>query len=225
MHPLRRASALLALLPIVALSGCGGSKDESSSGLETTFRAPQSYSLAQLESDPYPCGKENEQCAISYLRKLTRTYGPEASLGVLDALETSGRIDSTFDTHQLAHLVGEATANRFGANKRGFGLCPNTFNYGCVHGFFIYVLGKSPTPRKAAQLICNAKPGGALVPTFNCWHGVGHGVMMARGNDLQASLGVCDSLGSPSAADACWQGVFMENVNAVMRHAARPGLF
>jgi plastocyanin len=63
------------------------------------------------------------------------------------------------------------------------------------------------------------------VPTFSCWHGVGHGVMMARGNDLQASLGVCDSLGSATAADGCWQGVFMENVNAQFRHQARPGVF
>jgi len=49
--------------------------------------------------------------------------------------------------------------------------------------------------------------------------------MMARGNDLQASLDVCDSLGSASAADGCWQGVFMENVNAVFRDEARPGVF
>jgi plastocyanin len=104
-------------------------------------------------------------------------------------------------------------------------LCPQTFNYGCVHGFFIYVLGRSASPTKAARMICDSGGQGPLVPTFNCWHGVGHGVMMARGNDLQASLDVCDSLGSVSAADGCWQGVFMENINAVFRNQARPGVF
>ena len=215
-----------ALLPIlVVLAGCGGGSQGKSEGLDTSFDPPASYSLGQLEAKPYRCGKENETCAISYLQTLTTKYGPQAALGVLDSVETKGEIDPTFDTHQLAHLVGEATAKRFGANKRAFGLCPQTFNYGCVHGFFIYVLGRSASPTKAAKMICDSGGQGPLVPTFNCWHGVGHGVMMARGNDLQASLDVCDSLGSASAADGCWQGVFMENVNAVFRDQARPGVF
>jgi plastocyanin len=222
---MKRIAAAAALLPVLAvLAGCGGSKSESE-GLGTSFRPPASYSLPKLAQKPYACGRENEHCAIAYLDRLTTKYGPQASLGVLNALENGGKIDPTFDTHQLAHLVGEATAKRFGANKQAFGLCPQTFNYGCVHGFFIYVLGRSASPTKAARMICDSGGQGPLVPTFNCWHGVGHGVMMARGNDLQASLDVCDSLGSPSAADGCWQGVFMENVNAVFRDQARPGVF
>ena len=224
---MRRIVWAAALLPVLAvLAGCGSSGSKSQSEeLDTSYNPPASYSLSTLESKPYPCGKENEHCAISYLQKLTTKYGPQASLGVLDAVETTGGIDPAFDTHQLAHLVGEATAKRFGANKQAFGLCPQTFNYGCVHGFFIYVLGRSSSPTKAARMICDSGGQGPLVPTFNCWHGVGHGVMMARGNDLQASLDVCDSLGSASAADGCWQGVFMENVNAVFRDQARPGVF
>jgi plastocyanin len=223
---MKRIAWAAAVLPILlALAGCGGGSKGQSEGLDTSFDPPASYSLQQLEQKPYRCGRENEQCAISYLTKLTTRYGPQASLDVLGSLETGGKIDPTFDTHQLAHLVGEATAKRFGANKRAFGLCPQTFNYGCVHGFFIYVLGRSPTPKKAATTICDSGGQGPLVPTFNCWHGVGHGLMMARGNDLQASLDVCDSLGSPSAADGCWQGVFMENINAVFRDQARPGVF
>jgi plastocyanin len=223
MKRIARAAAVLPVL--VALAGCGGGSQEQSAGLETSFRPPASYSIQKLDEKPYRCGLEQERCAISYLTRLTTRYGPQASLGVLGSLETAGKIDPTFDTHQLAHLVGEATAKRFGANKQAFGLCPQTFNYGCVHGFFIYVLGRSGSPTKAATTICDSGGKGPLVPTFNCWHGVGHGVMMARGNDLQASLDVCDSLGTPSAADGCWQGVFMENVNAVFRDQARPGVF
>jgi plastocyanin len=223
---MKRIAWVAALLPVLAvLAGCGGTSKSESEALETSFSPPASYSLPQLEQRPYNCGRENEKCAISYLDRLTTRYGPQASLGVLNVLESGGKIDPAFDTHQLAHLVGEATARRFGANKQAFGLCPNTFNYGCVHGFFIYVLGRSASPTKAARMICDSGGRGPLVPTFNCWHGVGHGVMMARGNDLQASLDVCDSLGSASAADGCWQGVFMENINAVFRDQARPGVF
>jgi plastocyanin len=226
LFPMKRIAWAAAVLPILlVLAACGGGSNGQSEGLDMTFTPPAPYSLQQLAQQPYRCGKENEQCAISYLQQLTTRYGPQASLDILGTLESSGKIDPTFDTHQLAHLVGEATAKRFGANKQAFGLCPQTFNYGCVHGFFIYVLGRSADPTKAATTICDSGGKGPLVPTFNCWHGVGHGVMMARGNDLQASLDVCDSLGSPSAADGCWQGVFMENVNAEFRNQARPGVF
>jgi plastocyanin len=224
MKALARFAGPLLVLAFV-LPGCGSSnRSEPAAGLQTGFREPRAHSLQALEREPYPCSKSNEQCLIRDLTKITRRYGPRASLALLGDLGRRGRIEPSFDTHQLAHLVGEATAKQFGANKRAFSLCPNSFNYGCVHGFFIYVLGRSNTPTQAANLICKSS-GGPLVPTFSCYHGVGHGVMMARGNDLKASLDVCDSLGGGSAADACWQGVFMENVNAEMRHQARPGVF
>ena len=60
---------------------------------------------------------------------------------------------------------------------------------------------------------------------FYCYHGVGHGVMMASAYELDLALEVCDSLDGPMASDGCWQGVFMENVNAVMRGEAREGVF
>ena len=184
---MKRIAWAAVLLPVfAALAGCGGGSKVQSEGLDTSFNPPASYSLQQLDQKRYPCGKENERCAISYLDKLTTKYGPQASLGVLDTLETADKIDPTFDTHQLAHLVGEATAKRFGANKQAFGLCPQTFNYGCVHGFFIYVLGRSASPTKAARMICDSGGQGPLVPTFNCWHGVGHGVPAVEGRDERA---------------------------------------
>lgn len=223
MHVLSRwALPLLALS--LALAACGGSTKHSAR-LQTSYRAPEPYSLRMLAKQSYDCGRNEEPCVSSYLTRITGQYGPRAALAMLDSLERRGLVDPALDTHQLAHEIGETTAKRFGANRRAFDLCSSSFNYGCVHGFFIYVLGRTKNPSEAARVICNSSKAGPLVPTFNCWHGVGHGVMMARGNDLQPSLGVCDSLGSASAADGCWQGVFMENVNAGMRHEARPGVF
>ena len=157
LFAMNRIAWAAALLPVLAvLAGCGGGSKSEAERLDTSFDPPASYSLQQLEQRPYRCGKESEKCAISYLQKLTTKYGPQASLGVLGSLETGGKIDPTFDTHQLAHLIGVATAERFGANKQAFMLCPNTFNYGCVHGFFIYVLGRSASPTKAATTICDS---------------------------------------------------------------------
>jgi hypothetical protein len=231
----RRGSLLLLGTTLFALVGCAGSTKHTSQGqtsniitssIDTSYRSPQSYSLAALEREPYTCGKNNEPCAIKLLTKMTSKYGPGAALAYLTMLQNRGRINPAFDLHQVAHLVGEETAKQFGANRRAFSLCPQIFNYGCVHGFFIYVLGRIGTPSRAAAIVCKSEStGGPLVPAFNCYHGVGHGVMMARGYDLQASLQACNTLGSHMAADGCWQGVFMENVNAEMRNQARPGVF
>ena len=159
----RRAAPLLVLVLLLVLAACGGSKAQTA-GLDTSYRAPDSYSLQTLERQPYGCAKNNEQCAIAYLTKLTKHYGPHASLGVLGSLEQTGQIDPAFDTHQLAHLVGQTTAQSFGANKRAFNLCPQTFNYGCVHGFFIYVLGHTATPSKAASEACRSFPRAIITP-------------------------------------------------------------
>ena len=224
---MKRIAWAAALLPILAvLAGCGSSgSNGQSEGLETSFRAPASYSLPQLEHQQYPCGKENENCAISYLRKLTTRYGPQASLGVLDAVERGGNIDPAFDTHQLAHLVGEATAKTVRCEQAGVRPLPADLQLRLRPRLLHLRARPQRVADEGGEDDLRLGRAGPLVPTFNCWHGVGHGVMMARGNDLRASLDVCDSLGSGSAADGCWQGVFMENINAVFRDQARPGVF
>ncbi len=49
--------------------------------------------------------------------------------------------------------------------------------------------------------------------------------MMSQAYDLKGALDVCDSLKSHLAQDGCWQGVFMENVNASLEGEARKGVF
>jgi hypothetical protein len=228
-----RWSVLLVAAVLLGSTGCLGSGgDHERAGplvtgtVQTLYRAPKPYSLAQLRERPYPCGRNDGRCATAYVKRLTAQYGPRAALAFLAFLQRRGRIDPALDLHQVAHVVGDETARTFGANPRAFALCPQTFNYGCVHGFFIYVLGKIGTPSAAASLVCKAKDaGGPVVSAFSCYHGVGHGVMMARGYDLPTALAACNTLGSRMAADGCWQGVFMENVNGQLRRQVPPGVF
>ena len=44
---------------------------------------------------------------------------------------------------------------------------------------------------------------------------------MATAYDVQKGLNICDSFGTFRGKDGCWQGLFMENVNAAMRGEAR----
>ena len=49
--------------------------------------------------------------------------------------------------------------------------------------------------------------------------------MMAQAYDVQESLNTCNTLPNFPAQEGCWQGVFMENVNAGMSGRARKGVF
>ena len=152
--------------------------------------------------------------------------GAERVLHTLEGLIQAGAIVSSKDTHRIAHDVGRQTARVFGLNGEAFLGCSTLFNYDCQHGFFERALAESPDATEAASRICSDLVGAHPTKTvFYCYHGVGHGVMMASAYDLDQALSVCDSLGVAMASDGCWQGVFMENVNAVMRGEARAGVF
>ncbi|TSC75511.1 MAG: hypothetical protein G01um101430_353 [Parcubacteria group bacterium Gr01-1014_30] len=106
-------------------------------------------------------------------------------------------------------------------------MCPlEAYNGGCQHGYFEYVLGRTGSETEAADLICSSLDESFSSKfRFYCYHGVGHGVMMAQAYDLEGSLSVCDSFSEKYRIEGCWQGVFMENVNAAMRGQARAGIF
>ena len=175
--------------------------------------------------DLVPLSAVDFDCASKYLTRVVDENGPDVALRTIATLQRDGEIAQQVDDHQLAHAVGRETAKRFGVNGAAFQRCPNIFNYGCVHGFFEYALGQTATPRAAAVSICGSGGKRSEVDRFSCYHGVGHGVMMAKAYDLQGALDVCDTFPTAESEHGCWQGVFMENVNAGMAGKARPGVF
>ncbi len=229
MHTPTRRARLIVLVGLVmggvAIAALAVALGAHESG-DTSTRTPKPYTLSRLVREhPFPCGRSDERCAHEYLVGLTDEYGPRAALGELRLLQQRERISRSVDDHQLAHAIGRETAKRFGVNAGAFDLCTTDFNYGCVHGFFEYALGRTTTAEQAAVAICDSARRTTLTSRFSCYHGVGHGVMMAKAYDLRSALRTCDSLGDPTAQDGCWQGVFMENVNAAIRNEARAGIF
>lgn len=177
------------------------------------------YAGADTDCKDFACWK-------TFFSNVTNIYGPRAGLELLGLFQARGRIERSVDDHQLAHEIGRKTAERFGINPEAFNLCATDFNYGCQHGYFEFVLGKTSTTKEAAHKICESTSSGrASKFNFYCYHGVGHGVMMARAYDLDVALGVCNTLDVGTHQEGCWQGVFMENANAGMRQEARQGIF
>jgi hypothetical protein len=218
-----------AIVGIVLLTTGGDGSASASSKLDTSFREPAGYDSLEnvYNEESFSCGSTDSQCVRDYLVKVTDDYGPQASLGVMARLQQEGKVDRSVNDHDMAHSVGRETAKDYGSNFKAFDLCPVTFNYGCSHGFFEYVLARTDTPKEAATTICESRSSKDtfLIAGFTCYHGVGHGIMMAEAYNVQNSLKACNTLTTHEAKDGCWQGVFMENVNAGMSGRALPGVF
>lgn len=170
--------------------------------------------------------KPSYQCSELLLKAATEEGGPSMGMKVLEELIESPSFTIKSDGHELAHQVGRRTAKHFGINGESFLRCPSTFNYGCQHGFFEHALGQTSSAVDAATSICENIPS-TLPPKdkFYCYHGVGHGVIMAEAYHLDRALSICDTLPSASAAEGCWQGVFMENVNGEMERIVSDEVF
>jgi len=172
------------------------------------------------------CSSIDGVCIFSAFKNLTAVYGPQHALTLLARLQGEGKIRRSIDDHQLAHQIGRATAAVFGVSPALFLSCTTLFNYGCQHGYFEQVLGKTGSGKEAIALICDPiNDSYSSKFKFYCYHGAGHGVLMSTAYDLSAALAVCNSLDTRTAQEGCWQGVFMENVNGALKGQARAGVF
>lgn len=175
----------------------------------------------------FTCVNNDYSCAAEFFRDITKSASSAKAIDTLIELKGAGRILPSVDDHQLAHEIGRQAAETFGVSSEAFLSCPmSAFNGGCQHGYFEYVLLRAKTATEAADAICKGL-GDKYSDKFRfyCYHGVGHGVMMAVAYDLARGLEICDTLDPDWAGEGCWQGLFMENVNAGMRGEARDGIF
>lgn len=175
----------------------------------------------------FGCRNSDSSCIGNLLSDITKKYGPQTAIDILGFLQNDDKVARSIDDHQLAHKIGRQTSATSGYNAQSFLLCPmSSYNGGCQHGFFETALAQSQNYKEAVDLVC-----GSLDKSFSskfkfyCYHGVGHGVMMAQAYNLSASLAICDSLSQQFAQDGCWQGVFMENVNGMMKGEVKSGIF
>ena len=196
--------------------------------LNTKFRPPPDVEFENVYQEAeINCAPDDFDCFEEYFRQQVIASGPEITVELVNRLREDGVVSTIVDEHQLAHRIGRQTAETYGVNEQAFLLRPmESLNGGRQHGFFEYVLARTDSSSEAADLICKSLGEGySFKFQFYCYHGVGHGVMMAAAYDLSRALDSCDTFSTFMAQDGCWQGVFMENVNGYMTGAVREGTF
>ncbi len=158
-----------------------------------------------------------DHCFRGILREAVAAQGTASAVDVLVALREAKVIDASFDDHQHVHEIGRETAKLKGLTVDAFLSCPTTYNYGCQHGFFEYALSQTSSHREAMTKICEGIGTSRPPKLYSyCYHGAGHGLMMALSYNLEKSLATCDELPTRAAQEGCWQGTLMENSNAAV---------
>jgi hypothetical protein len=137
-----------------------------------------------------------------------RDRGPRAAL---DTLERLGAQDALIRAqgHQLAHAVGRYSMEQ----RKDLGLlaeCTPRFQSGCFHGVLEgYFLQGGTIDRASVGNVC-AERGRRGFERMECWHGLGHGLMVHHAGNIRPALDVCDGLQAAQPRRECQDGIFME---------------
>lgn len=117
---------------------------------------------------------------------------------------------SLWDCHQQAHQIG-----RIGyrvEKEKAFQSCDASCHSGCYHGAMESLLNEKGTIDLASNIdkVCSLFE--TNFGTFECLHGVGHGVLAYLDYDLPEALKECGKLKDSFGQTSCYGGLFMENI-------------
>jgi hypothetical protein len=196
-----------ALLAAAAMAAWFGAAAGSAAPGSDRPAAPEPASAsAVLSPEAY------EEAKARYLA-LVRDRDPAAALAELaDAIDRSGAEANA--CHELLHELGRASYEKYGDLAAALRFRDEICVSGYVHGVLEAYLGTSVDVFAALEAACS----GSAAPSYEgweCFHGIGHGLMYFSGNDLPRSVSLCDGLPAPDwAKGACANGAYMENFNA-----------
>jgi hypothetical protein len=159
--------------------------------------------------------KPSQECYEQAWGNLLYRAGPEQALTDLErALQSP---NPGFSCHRVAHAMGGAALARLkGDVARAFidgsPVCASGYYHGVLERGFSGVK-ESELAGKARELCADPELAAAPFLQFQCYHGLGHGLMIYTGYDLPLALKTCDALQGSYGQSSCAGGVFMENSN------------
>ncbi len=115
--------------------------------------------------------------------------------------------------HALSHEIGRAAYEQVHDFARAASAAEPWCNSGYLHGVIEEHFSGTSDVFATLQTTCEGDDPASFMG-WECYHGVGHGLMYFTGNDIPASLAWCDGLLDESARGYCVNGVYMENFAA-----------
>ncbi len=167
---------------------------------------PDATQIADCEDDT--------ACLEQAFGNLAYDEGPQAAFRVFDR-ESAKDGPVQADCHRIAHYMGAAALARDDGNvgeafSQGSSSCWSGYYHGILERAFQDVPAEDRS-QVARRLCAEIRDQGTFL-TFQCIHGLGHGLMITTGYDLPTALSVCGDLETNWDRDSCRGGVFMENI-------------
>jgi hypothetical protein len=154
-------------------------------------------------------------CMERTLVGLIDQAGVDKSMEVLDTLLRADA-EVRANGHELAHGMGMAAYRSPETMAAAFAACPATQGAGCNHGvvqgYFLALMRQGRLPGTAElDAACEPHRHNTFL-YFHCAHALGHGLMAVHGNHVPGALEACDLATDVYVRDACYGGIFMENL-------------
>jgi hypothetical protein len=185
---------------------------------------PREAPTEQAETREEPTAKCSAASASDYLcylqryRDLVRTYGVEAAFAQLQ-IEVTTKEFARSNCHLMTHFIGRAAVDLYGDDtatvfSHGDNYCGSGYYHGAMEAI-VEKIGPDKILHEANTLCANLDGDqGHSFDHYNCAHGLGHGFMDIKEDQLFDSLKTCDTLADNWERHRCYGGVFMENVVA-----------
>ena len=168
--------------------------------------------LVIQDSEPGKAGCKGIRCTAERYSVLVRT---DSAARAMRAFKADYRRNPTVraECHDLTHVIGRAAGKKYGDVARAYRDGDRFCGSGYFHGVVEEIVregGGGVAPDEVCAGLRERRP--RSVDHFNCSHGLGHGFMQVREDDVRASLRDCDRLRSSFERENCYAGVFMQNV-------------
>jgi hypothetical protein len=158
----------------------------------------------------------NEQmCYEQAYGNIAYRQGPKAALALVEKQYAGGADPSC---HRIVHAIGAASLTRNKGNiARTFAQGASTCWSGYYHGVLVRAFADVKSfnadtlGAKSREFCSDRRVRASSWISYQCLHGLGHGLMITTGYQLPLSLDVCRKLAGAWERTSCKGGVFMEN--------------
>lgn len=171
---------------------------------ETTEQKIISFNQQTLSKEAY-------QKIRDELVTITNNQNPQETLTFLrEKIKTDDALARS--CHALVHEIGQNAYQKYNDFGEAMKYQDEVCNSGYLHGIIEAHFSKSADIFTTLQSVCATYKPTSFIG-WECYHGVGHGLMYFTQNILPRSLSLCDTYENIDARSACVNGVFMENFN------------
>jgi hypothetical protein len=161
---------------------------------------------------------EDRACWEQAFGNVAYDEGPKRALELFDeAIASNPEVEA--GCHRMAHMIGSAALARYEGNvgkafSEGTASCWSGYYHGILERALIGVSTKEELTQAVRDVCDGEDVRGNTYIAYQCVHGIGHGLMIRTGLDLETSLDICEQLETAWDQTSCDGGVFMENFSS-----------